>query len=174
MGRVVRCEVLVVSSAMLRRLPIVQSMCCRRRGMVVVRSGDAEVFASSGCFNEGTNGGQADTVKRVSICVSSVVSNVNPLDLLVWLLSTTAFVEAQVLHVMKVHDCCRCCIVIQVKRLEDRLDGCLSEALSSERLRVGVMNRQAQTNRKKPTKCVKGAAQQIREKHNRVWWSLMR
>ena len=100
--------------------------------MVVVRSGDAEVFASSGCFNEGTNGGQADTVKRVSICVSSVVSNVNPLDLLVWLLSTTAFVEAQVLHVMKVHDCCRCCIVIQVKRLEDRLDGCLSEPLSGE------------------------------------------
>jgi hypothetical protein len=101
---------------------------------VVTRSGDAEVFASSGCFDEGTNGRQADTVKRIRMCISSAVSDINVLDLLVGLLRTTAVVKSQILHDVKIHDaeCCRRWIVIQVKRLEDRLDGCLNGQLSGE------------------------------------------
>jgi hypothetical protein len=58
------------------------------------------------------------------------------LDLLVGLLRTTAVVESQVLHDVKVHDadCCPWWIVIQAKRLEDRLDGCLNGQLSGEGL----------------------------------------
>jgi len=65
---------------------------------------ESDAFASSGCSDEGINGRQTDAVKRVSICISSARSGVNPSDLLVGLLSTTAFVETQVLHVVKVHD----------------------------------------------------------------------
>jgi hypothetical protein len=41
---------------------------------VFTRSGDAKVFASSGCFDEGANGRQADTVKRIRICFSCALS----------------------------------------------------------------------------------------------------
>jgi hypothetical protein len=58
---------------MLRRLSIVQSMGCLR-AMVVARSGDAEVFTSSGCFDEGADGRQADTVKRIRMCISCALS----------------------------------------------------------------------------------------------------